>query len=301
MLEQVGITTEGFSWSGPVFSLIGSTLILIIAVLVLRALFTKFIRRSVPSIDLRRKWLVQSRNGLILLLVLGLVMIWGEELRTLALSIVAIAVAFVVATKELILCVTGSLLKTGSRSFDIGDRIQVKDFRGDVIDQNLLATTLMEVGPGKMAHQRTGRMTVIPNAMFVSEAVINESYTDDYVLHALTVPFKREDDWMAAKAAFLKATKRHCEPFLEDARRYMKKLSDRRGLDVPSVEPRVTIHAPVAAEIHLVVRFPSKVTQRSHIEQAILHEVFGNRNYLPVKLEDRRPEEEEIEGEAPAV
>ncbi|GAA3945648.1 mechanosensitive ion channel domain-containing protein [Allohahella marinimesophila] len=300
MLEQVGITTEGFAWSGPLLSLLGSTLILFVAVLVIRALFTRFIRRTVHSMELRRKWLVQSRNGLILLLVLGLVMIWGEELRTLALSIVAIAVAFVVATKELILCVTGSLLKAGARSFDIGDRIQVKDFRGDVIDQNLLATTLMEVGPGKIAHQRTGRMTVIPNALFVSEAVINESYTDEFVLNVLTVPFKREDDWVAAQEAFLEAAKRHCEPFLNDARRYMTKLSDRRGLDVPSVEPRVTIHAPLAAEIHLVVRFPSRATQRSFIEQAILNEVFGKSNFLPKKLEDRRPQEEEVEGEEPA-
>mgnify|MGYP001215256827 CR=1 FL=1 len=63
---------------------------------------------------------------------------------------VAIAVALVIATKELILCVSGALIKGGARSFNIGDRIQVKEFRGDVIDQNLLTTTILEVGPGKV-------------------------------------------------------------------------------------------------------------------------------------------------------
>jgi hypothetical protein len=31
-----------------------------------------------------------------------------------------------------------------------------------VIDQNLLATTILEVGPGRLTHQRTGRMADIP-------------------------------------------------------------------------------------------------------------------------------------------
>jgi small-conductance mechanosensitive channel len=218
--------------------------------------------------------MVQSRNALLLLLLLGLILIWGEELRTLALSIVAIAVAFVVATKELILCVIGTILKTVSRSFELGDRIQIKEFRGDVIDQNLLATTIMEVGPGKITHQRTGRTLVIPNAMFVSEPVINESFTHDYVFHVFTIPFKREDDWHAAQLAFLESAKRHSASYLEEVRRYMNRVSMRRGLEVPSVDPRVTIQVPTAGEIHLIVRVPVKSGERGFIEQCILTDVF---------------------------
>ena len=70
---------------------------------------------------------------------------------------VALPVSLVVATIELILCVSGSILKTISGSFDMGDRIQIKDFRGDVIDQNLHAATILEAGPGKITHHRTGR------------------------------------------------------------------------------------------------------------------------------------------------
>ncbi len=258
-------------------SLIGlmvSSSILIIVVLVLRALSARFIKQKIESYELRRRWLVQSRNGLILLMALGLIFIWGQELRTLALSVVAIAVAFVVATKELILCVMGSILKTGAGSFTVGDRIQVKDFRGDVIDQNLLATTILEVGPGKQTHQRTGRLIVLPNAMFVAEPVINESYTNDYILHVFTVPFKREDDWQGAQKAFLQAANRHCLPYLNEVRNYMKQISQYRGVEVPSVEPRVTLMVPEADEIHLVVRIPARAHQRVQVEQAILSEAL---------------------------
>ncbi|MFC4259416.1 mechanosensitive ion channel domain-containing protein [Marinobacter lacisalsi] len=295
MLEQFGAAIQQVNLSTPVLRLFGTTLALLLFVLVSRALLSKLIRTGIQAPELRRKWLVQTRNGLILLFLLGLVLIWGQELRTLALSIVAIAVAFVVATKELILCFIGSLVKGGARSFNIGDRIQVKDFRGDVIDQNLLATTIMEVGPGKLTHQRTGRATVIPNSLFVSEPVINESFTQDYVLHVFTVPFKRDDNWQLAQQVLLDCARAQCEPYLESARKYMRRLGDRRGLEVPVVDPRVSLQVPLAGEIHLVVRFPCRQGQRSAIEQAILLDAFGSHDFS-----GKRKEGDE-EGEEPSA
>ncbi len=268
-----------FAVSDELLSIMIETAILLIVVTVVRSIASRFIKKRVHSKELQRRWLVQTRNGFILLLTLGLLFIWGDTLRTFALSIVAIAVAFVVATKELILCVSGSILKTGSGSFNVGDRIQVKEFRGDVIDQNILATTILEVGPGKLTHQRTGRKTVIPNALFVSEPIINESFTHDFVLHVFTVPFKREENWRAAQDEFLKAARKHCKPYLNEARIHMEKLSEDMGLDVPTADPRVTVQVPTAGEIHLVIRIPVKSSQRGFIEQSILSDVFSHHDF----------------------
>jgi len=287
MFETFQLSPENFTLSAPLINLLVNTAILVITIIVLRFLSGRFIRRRVDSQELRRKWIVQTRNALILLLLLGLVLIWGEELRTLAFSVVAIAVALVIATKELILCVTGSILKSGAGSFNIGDRIQIKDFRGDVIDQNLLATTILEVGPGKLTHQRTGRMAVIPNAMFLSEPVINESFTHDFVLHVFTVPFNREDDWQSAQQAFLESANKHCKPYLEKVRKYMRQVSDEKGLDVPSVEPRVRLSVPTAGEIHLIIRIPTKMAELNYIEQAIFSDVFSSNDFSGDKVKSK--------------
>jgi len=286
MFERMDEWFSGLVVPDSVLSLLVSTGILLMLVIGLRALLSRYIRRSVSSTELRRKWMVQSRNGLLLFMLLGLVFIWGSELRTLALSIVAIAVAFVVATKELILCMIGTIVKTTSSAFELGDRIQVKDFRGDVIDQTLLTTTILEVGPGKITHQRTGRTTIIPNSIFVSEPIINESFTHDYVFHVFTIPFKREDDWHAAQQAFLESAKHHCASYLEEVRRHMNNVSMRRGLEVPSVDPRVTIQVPTAGEVHLIVRVPVKSGERGFIEQLILAEVFLKHDFAVKKTED---------------
>ncbi|WP_350354262.1 hypothetical protein [Aliifodinibius salipaludis] len=85
------------------------------------------------------------------------------------------------------------------------------------MDQNLLATTILEIGPGKkITHQRMGRMIVIPNSLFVSEPVINESCTNDYILHVFTIPLKRENDRRGAQEIFLESANRHCKPYPEE-------------------------------------------------------------------------------------
>tara|TARA_R100001509_G_scaffold165611_2_gene148208 strand:+ start:3892 stop:4866 length:975 start_codon:yes stop_codon:yes gene_type:complete len=279
LLEEIRQDAGSMLSSDTLLRLMINTLVLFVAVSLLRAATARFITRTVASHELRRRWLVNSRNGLLLLLLLGLVMIWADELRALALSIVAIAVAFVVATKELILCVIGSALKTGSGAFSLGDRIQIKDFRGDVIDQHLLVTTILEVGPGKLTHQRTGRKIVIPNALFVAEPVINESFTHEFVYHVFTVPFKREDDWQAASEAFLASAQRHCAGYLDQARRHMQRVNVKSGLETPSVEPRVTLQVPTAGEVHLIVRLPARAGERGYIEQSILAEVLSGQDF----------------------
>ncbi|MEX2499851.1 MAG: mechanosensitive ion channel family protein [Wenzhouxiangellaceae bacterium] len=280
MLENLNWLPE-ITLPESLLRLLIATASLVAIVFVARLLIVRFIRRTVQAPELRRRWLVNSRNILLLLLLFGLVLIWGQELRTLALSLVAITLAIVIATKELILCLSGSVLKSGSAAFNIGDRIQVRGFRGEVIDHSLLATTILELGPGMTTQQRSGRKIVLPNSLFLAEPVINESFTERYGFRTFTVPFVRDADWRAARQAFLDAAARYCEPYIEAARAHMHRLSDQRGLDFPSVDPCVTVETPTAGEIHLVVRVPVRASERTDVEQVLLTEVLASNDFSP--------------------
>ncbi|WP_146429413.1 mechanosensitive ion channel domain-containing protein [Blastopirellula retiformator] len=76
-------------------------------------------------------------------------------------SILAFAVAVVIALKELIQCISGSIMKAVGRPFKLGDRIEFHNIRGDVIDHNVLTTTILELGPDQMTQQLTGRAIVL--------------------------------------------------------------------------------------------------------------------------------------------
>ncbi len=247
------------------------TLGLIATLITLRVVLIRAVlRREDTSYDARLRWKISIRTGFWVLLVVGLFVLWATEIRSVALSFAALAVAGVIATKELILCLQGGLLRSSDRPFSIGDRIEVAHFRGDVVDQSLFTTTVLEIGPGQSSHQYTGRAVVIPNSVLLNQPVINETYTDDFVLHVFTVPLTVHDDWKQAEEVLLLAAHEECRPFLEKARNYMKRLGRDRGLDAPTVDPRVSVHMPESGKLNLLVRIPAPARRKGRVEQAIL-------------------------------
>lgn len=247
-----------------------SLLFICVLVAVRFALVSLLRSRANFSIETRRRWLVNIRNAIIFLLVAGLTLIWAAQLQTLALSMVAIAVAIVIATKELILCFSGAAYRAGSNAFSVGDCIEVKGVRGDVIDQDLFSTTIMELGPGPGTRQYTGRAVVLPNSLLLSETVVSESYMGDYVVHFITIPISVHENWREAERVLLAAAEAECAPFIQKADAHMKQLAKRQWIDTPTAKPRVTIYFHTRDELRLLLRVPAPQRRKGRIEQAIM-------------------------------
>ena len=226
-------------------------------------------RESVPLED-RRRLAVQIRNVLGVVFVVGLFFILANELRAFAVSLVAIAVAIVLATKELILCLSGTALRIGANAYTIGDRIEINGVRGNVIDQTFLATTILEIGPGHVTSQYSGRAIVFPNSLLLVHPLINETFMKDYIVHIMTIPLAAADDWQKAEKLLLEIADGECRPFLEEAARHMKELEGRNWMDVPSVKPRVSVQIPEPGRVNLLLRIPTPAHRTSRLEQVIL-------------------------------
>lgn len=258
-----------------------ATVVVLVAALIVRLGARRWIRRAPSASEQSRlRWLSTARNVTLGFALFAVGLIWAAELQTFALSVVAIAAAIVLATKELIMCLSGTLLRAGSGAFAVGDRVEMGGVRGDVIDSTLLATMLLEVGPG---HMRTGRSVVVPNSAMLSGSVINETFMDKYVVHVITVPVDPKTSWEAAEAALLEAATEACDEYVEPARRFMDALSARHSLPKLSVDPRVLVSIPKPDEVALVLRVPAPVRERGKVEQRIL------RGYLQRRAGDPPP------------
>jgi small-conductance mechanosensitive channel len=277
-----------------------ATLSLVVSVLVFRGLLARFVRDSQVSADVRRRWLVQVRTGAVLTLLFGLVVIWAQELRTVAFSLVAVAVALTIATKELLLCLSGALLRTSSRAFSVGDRVQIGSFRGDVIDIGALSTKVLEVDDA--TNRRTGRAITVPNSMFLDKPTLNETFAASYVLSVLTVPLPKGADWTAHEQVLLHAAIEECRPFLEEAKAQIKRSSRLEVLDAPVVDPTVSLLLDKAEEVRLQLRFPAPVRRSHRVAQAILKRYLVGRpapaKAEPVKDEEEREHSHALEEEA---
>lgn len=255
-----------------------STFALLLAFFVFRSATIMTIRRwNAPSGEEKRRWIIQIKNASLIILAAGLFGIWATELRAFALSLVAVAAALAIATKEIIQCFMGGFYKASVRPFEIGDRIEVHTYRGEVIDHNFLSTTLLEIGPQKEVIQMSGRQMVIPNSLFLQYPIHNQSLQQEYVLQTLRLTVQDGEDWQQLERLLLESANRECAPFLEPARRSVMRLAQREGLDLPRVEPRVTFQYDDYGLLHVTLRFPTPLERVSRTEQAILRSVINAR------------------------
>ncbi len=262
-LASLGITDSVMGKLLETFFLLG--LLYAVRVAAVRAL-----RQGNGHAETRRRWLVGIRNASILIFLFATATVWAAELRTFALSLVAVAAAVAIGTKELIQCLLGGFYRSSSRLFTVGDRIEVGSHRGDVIDITLMSTTILEVGPKTVTHQQTGRAIVIPNSDILSHPVIVETYTDDFVLHTFSVPVSLKNGWSTAPEALLRACDAECAEFLPDARRHFQQLGRKNALEVPSPEPRVTLQISKPDEVVMTARIPTPARRKGRVEQRII-------------------------------
>lgn len=253
------------------FNQLIATILLLAFVVLLQKGGTRWIlSRKFHSNTYRTRWIVGLRNLRLLILVLGLILIWATELRTAALSAVAILAALVIGTKELIMCLLGSILKTGSNAFSVGDRIRINQLEGDVIDQTLLSTQLQEIRDG----QHTGERISFPNSLFLSQAVHNCSLFDSNTSFGiLNITLPREVDWAKHEQALLNAADNYCSKSSERIQKIVDKLR-KNGALLPDTRPRSLIKLTDKDSLTLSLRYPTTIEAKLSAEQEIL------RNYL---------------------
>ena len=237
----------------------------------------------------RNRFLVQSRNAAIVLFLAATLVLWAEQLQTVALSLAALAVAFVVAVKELILCLSGTLLRVSARTFRLGDRIEVNGTRGDVIDIGPLTTTLLEVGPDPSIHKLTGRMVVLPNSLFLSTPVVNETFTEQYVLHTTRIEVDAGASWREAETMLLEAANGVCSSYVDEAQKNMERVGHKYGLEPPDVRPKVWVSTRTP-EVALILRYPAPMRGRGQVEQTILRAYLEHRDATRAKTDAAPPE-----------
>ena len=102
------------------------------------------------------------------------------------------------------------------------------------------------------------------------------------------IPLKLEADWKGGKQLLLKIAEEEAAPYLEQSRRRMAQMERRRGMQLPSVEPRVTIGLPEVEKIVLHLRMPSPIHLKERLEQVVLSR-FLERFYHDAPLEKLLP------------
>jgi len=251
------------------------TVVIIGAVLLVNLAISAMLRsRARLSRETKLRASVFWRNTSLVIAAVALLFLWRAELRAAVLSLAALSVALVLAGKELLTSVLGYIYRTTSGSFRFGDIIEIAGVRGEVIDQTLLTTTVLEMSE---EHQFTGRTVQFPNSVYVAQPLANHSRIGDYQLGILTIPLSADADVETAKASLESIASTVCSDFVGPAEGALRELEGEQFVVLPSAEPRVTVRIVDANKINLVLRYPCPANQRTRTEQEIVGRYLGGR------------------------
>ncbi len=260
---------------GPLEHAVGNqllaTVFLVVAVIIARIVLQRLINKKFEDqAAQRRRMMANTRNGLLLILIFGMIFIWAPALRTFALSLTAFAVAFIIATKELILCISGSIVVASSSALRVGSWVEIGETRGEVTDQTLLTTTLQELGSGPNAYEFTGKTIVIPNSQFLTTPVKNERFYKRYVLHNFSLTMEADSDPQPVADAMLASVGAGLAPFKDAAGRYHDLIEERAGIEIPDPEPSARFSSTNDGRIRITVSCLLPTEAAMEIEQSAL-------------------------------
>ena len=109
----------------------------------------------------------------------------------------------------------------------------------------------------------------------MTEPVLNESLTGEYMLHLLTIPVDRSADLAELEERALIAANEACADFIDDVRRPIALRYRRHGLSPPMVDPRITYQVVDKNTVHLILRIPVPTRLERTVEQRVLRAVLG--------------------------
>ncbi|EGV44679.1 mechanosensitive ion channel [Bizionia argentinensis JUB59] len=143
------------------------------------------------------------------------------------------------------------------RSYLVGDRIQIKGFRGDVIEISYLDTSILECSGDYLVNDRTsGRVIRFPNSLILREEIINYSgFEAPFIWNETALQVAYTSDLQFIETCLLEAASRD---FKEQ---YPKLVSKKHKNWEPTVYFRINTFAWMEAAISYPVE-PKDTTDR---------------------------------------
>jgi len=194
-----GLTTINETY----ISLILSTTI----VLILFTFFKKIGRRTIrKKIEGRKEYFINQAIQIVLNVteVIFLLFIWNDYIQNLMTLISVTSAAMTIALREIILNFFCGIYIKVKKPFQVEDRIEVKDIRGDVMNISSLNFEVLEISTDEKHGQSTGVIVTFPNSIVFSEPVRNLNKGFKYIWDELTVKVTMDCDLVKNKQELYK-------------------------------------------------------------------------------------------------
>jgi small-conductance mechanosensitive channel len=267
-------------------SFLGKYVAAVIGILCIHAMF-RVLEQTLPRrfgrADARykvRKFVVFSGY---LSTLLFLAILFEDRLGRLSFAFGVAGAGVAVALQDVLASIAGAFSIGFSKLYAVGDRVQIGDTRGDVIDIGLLRTTLLETGNWVSRDLYNGRIVRIPNSTVLKGSVFNYSQGFPFIWDEIKVLFTTTSDCQLAREMLLRVAKEAIGEYLVEAQTSWKAMSDNYRSANPPLEPTVALVVNAGSlefTVSYVVDYTKRIVMQDQLFTKIVEQSANSKGRL---------------------
>jgi len=201
------------------------SLLILLIQWILKRLLLSSINKIQSSQTARYNWRKAISYSTNALAFVGIAFLWSNQFGSFATFLGLLSAGLAIAFKDPIVNMAGWYYIVFRKPFKVGDRVQVDEHIGDVVDISLFEFRLIEMGNWVNGDQSTGRILHVPNMRVFSSVIANYNALVDYIWDEIEVNITFESDWRKTKILLQEILLEHAPQFYKEAEKELESLS----------------------------------------------------------------------------
>lgn len=284
---------------------------LLLVLLLVRWTVLRIVARLSDNVRIRYRWKKATAYLTFLAAIPLLAGVWLEGFPALGTYLGLVSAGIAIALKDPVTNLAGWMFILWRKPFKAGDRIEIGQHAGDVIDLRIFQFTLMEIGNWVAADQSTGRVVHVPNGKVFTDPLYNYAASGfQHIWNEIPVLVTFESNWQDAKAILSRIAEERAAPLSEAAQAQLRSAARKFMIFYSKLTPIVYTSVEDSGVL-LTIRYLCLPRQRRGTTEAIWEDVltaFAERDdidfaYPTQRFYDNRHEGTEgfASGRPPAV
>jgi small-conductance mechanosensitive channel len=209
--------------------------------------------------------------------------LFADRLKHVGFAVGVMGAGVVVALQDVIASLGGFIAIGFSNLYRVGDRIQVNETKGDVVDISIMRTTVLETGNWVSGDLYSGRIVRIPNSVVLKGLVFNDSQGFRFVWDEIKIRLTSGSDHQHAREMLLRVAKETVSDYLVEAQGSWKQIVENYRIENPVLEPIVTLQAgggSLEFSLSYLVDYTKRTTVKDQLFTKIVDEVASSKGRL---------------------
>jgi small-conductance mechanosensitive channel len=249
------------------------SLAILLLLWLIRFIVLKVVWRQSEDAKVRYLW----KRGLSIFITLSAIIlissVWISAFARFGAFLGLLSAGLAIALKDPLTNMAGWIFISTRQPFLVGDRIQIGENTGDVIDIRLFQFTILEVGNWVDADQSTGRIIHIPNQTVFLKPQANYSRGFQYIWNEIPILLTFESNWKKGKEILENIVNKHAEHLTKSAEHRLKEATKKYMITYTHLTPIVYTSVEESGVL-LTLRYLCDPHKRRATEHAIWEDVL---------------------------